>query len=38
MEIWDGYLVDGTLANIDLIRGESIPERLYHLVCEILVN
>ncbi len=38
MEIWDGYWIDGTLANRDLIRGESIPEGLYHLVCEILVR
>ena len=38
MEIWDGYLVDGTLANRDLVRGEPIPNGLYHLVCEILVK
>lgn len=38
MEIWDGYLCDGSLANIDLIRGVPIPEGLYHLVCEILVR
>lgn len=38
MEIWDGYLIDGTLANRDLIRGEAIPKGLYHLVCEILVR
>ena len=38
MELWDGYLVDGTLANCDLVRGEPIPEGLYHLVCEILVR
>ena len=38
MEIWDGYLIDGTLANRDLIRGETIPKGLYHLVCEILVR
>ncbi len=38
MEIWDGYLKDGSLANIDLVRGEPIPEGLYHLVCEILVR
>lgn len=38
MEIWDGYLKDGTLANQDLVRGEPIPEGLYHLVCEILVR
>lgn len=38
MEIWDGYLADGTLANRDLVRGEPIPKGLYHLVCEILVR
>lgn len=38
MELWDGYLADGTLANRDLIRGEPIPNGLYHLVCEILVR
>lgn len=38
MEIWDGYYKDGTPANIDLIRGEIIPDGLYHLVCEVLVR
>ena len=38
MEIWDGYLEDGTLAGVDLIRGEIVPEGLYHLVCEIIVE
>lgn len=38
MEVWDGYLIDGSLANRDLIRGEKIPEGLYHLVCEVLVR
>ena len=38
MEIWDGYYKDGTLANIDLVRGEPISVGLYHLVCEVLVR
>ena len=38
MEIWDGYLIDGTPADRDLVRGEPIPQGLYHLVCEILVR
>ena len=38
MEIWDGYFRDGTLANIDLIRGEELPEGIYHMVCEVLVQ
>lgn len=38
LEIWDGYLIDGTLADQDLVRGEPIPKGLYHLVSEILVR
>lgn len=38
MEIWDGYYKDGTLAGIDLVRSEPIPDGLYHLVCEVLVR
>lgn len=38
MEIWDAYLEDGTLAGCDLIRGNQIPNGLYHLVCEIVVR
>ena len=38
MEIWDAYLPDGTLAGRDLVRGEPIPEGLYHLVSEVLVR
>lgn len=38
MEIWDGYRKDGTLAHVDLVRGEPVPEGLYHLVCEIIVE
>ena len=38
MEIWDGYRKDGTLANRDLVRGEPIPQGLFHLVSEILVR
>ncbi len=38
MEIWDGYYKDGTLANVDLVRGKPIPDGLYHLVCEVLVR
>ena len=37
-EIWDGYRADGSLAGVDLVRGEPIPEGLYHLVCDILVR
>lgn len=38
MEIWDGYLMDGSLASQDLVRGEPIPKDLYHLVSEVLVR
>jgi len=38
MEIWDAYLKDGSLAGRDLVRGEPIPNGMYHLVCEILVR
>ena len=38
MELWDAYKHDGSLAGIDLIRGEPIPDGLCHIVCEILVR
>lgn len=38
MEIWDGYLFDGTLAKRDLVRGEPIPQGLYHLESDVLVR
>ncbi len=37
MEIWDAYDLEEHLAGCDLVRGEPIPDGLYHLVCEILV-
>ena len=37
-EIWDGYFADGTPAGVDIVRGEKIPDGLYHLVSEILVR
>lgn len=38
MELWDGYYEDETLAGVDLIRGQEIPDGLLHLVCEIIVH
>ncbi len=38
VEKWDAYLEDGTLAGRDLIRGEEIPEGLFHLVSEVVVR
>ena len=37
-EIWDGYFADGTPAGVDIVRGENIPDGLYHLVSEILIR
>ncbi len=37
MELWDAYYEDGTLAGLDLVRGEKIPEGLRHAVAEIFV-
>lgn len=37
MEIWDAYKEDGTLAGVDLIRGEPIAEGLHHAVAEVFV-
>ena len=37
-EIWDAYWPDGSFAGCDLVRGEPIPDGLYHLVSEILVQ
>lgn len=38
MELWDAYNADGTLAGFDLVRGENIPERYYHLVCATVIR
>lgn len=38
MELWDAYTADGMRTGQTLIRGEKIPEGLYHLVCEVLVR
>ena len=37
MEIWDAYTRDGKKTGRTLVRGEPIPDGLYHLVCEALV-
>ncbi len=36
-EIWDAYYPDGTLAGVDLIRGEEIPPQYRHAVSEVFV-
>lgn len=38
MELWDARYADGSLAGSELVRGEDIPEGLYHLVVEIFVR
>ena len=38
MELWDAYSKNGELTGDTLVRGEEIPQGLYHLVCEVLVR
>ena len=38
MEKWDAYTREGNLVNKVLIRGEEIPNGLYHLACEVIVK
>ena len=38
MEVWDAYTVDGSRTGKLLVRGDPIPQGLYHLVCEVLVR
>ena len=39
MELWDAYDETGRkIAGVSLVRGQPVPEGMYHLVCEILVR
>lgn len=38
MELWDAYKADGTLAGLDLVRGEKIPAGCFHMVCEAVIQ
>ena len=38
MELWDGYRADGSLAGVDLVRGEPVPPDIYHVVCGVLLR
>lgn len=38
MELWNAYTREGVLTDTILVRGEPIPDGLYHLVSEILVR
>ncbi len=35
-EVWDAYDREGNLLGFDLIRGEPVPDGIYHLVAEVL--
>lgn len=37
-ELWDAYLADGRKAGRTIVRGEPIPDGLYHIVADILVK
>lgn len=37
-EVWDSYDISGKRLNHTLVRGENIPEGMYHLVAEIIVR
>lgn len=37
-EYWDAYLENGEKADIILIRGEKIPDGLYHLVVDLAIR
>ena len=38
MEIWDLYRADGTPAGKDHVRGEELPDDLYHLVVHVWIK
>ena len=38
MEKWNSYTREGQLTDRILVRGEPVPEGLYHLACEVLVR
>ncbi|MDE1549613.1 NUDIX hydrolase [Jeotgalibaca caeni] len=38
MELWDAYDQQGNVTGVDLVRGEPIPEGLFHIVVEVLVR
>lgn len=37
-ELWDARDRDGNLLGVDLVRGEPVPEGMYHLVCDAVVR
>lgn len=38
MELWDAYNRQEEKAGVTLVRGNEIPDGLYHLVCDIVVR
>lgn len=38
MEVWAGYREDSTLAGCDVIRGDVIPDGIFHIVSEVIVR
>ncbi|MGN0470896.1 MAG: NUDIX domain-containing protein [Acutalibacteraceae bacterium] len=37
MEIWDAYNANSKYVGVDLIRGQAIPDGMFHIVSEVLV-
>lgn len=38
-ELWDAYDINfNMLTDISLVRGETIPDNVYHLVCDVIVK
>ena len=38
-ELWDAYDVDfNKIENVTLVKGEEVPNGMYHLVCEVIVK
>ena len=37
-ELWDSYNIQGQKLGFDLVRGEKIPQDVYHLVVDIIVR
>lgn len=39
MEIWDAYDENfNKIPNVELIRGEAVPDGMFHLVCDVIVR
>ncbi len=38
MERWDAYYRDETKAGFDLVRGENIPDGIFHLIADVVVR